>query len=862
MGFQTTWAKMFSTGLGHEIPAVLAIICAFMGGMALGSWLLAGHISNRPRQWFVALELVIGLWAFISAFVIPAANEAALNLIGNAPSPIWHWSVAFVIPFLVLAPATAAMGATLPVMERFFRAVCRERRCFGAVYASNTAGAVLGAIITTFFITPRLGLRETVMALGGVNIVCGVVALLVSSSRREEAHSHSERSEPRYLGRYIFATGFLGIGYETAGIRVLSSVLENTIYTFAAVLSVFLLGTSCGAASYQRFGRKGEFSVITTRLIAALALTCTAGMWIMSRAHGLYHFVRSHLGDSQSAVAIAEVVVAGTVFLLPTMAMGAFFTHLVQSTTQTPRATGRAIAMNTLGAALAPIIFGLCLFPLLGAKWTLVLISIGYVGLAAPFWSAVGGRASSRAVDSRVESAREDARPPTLHNGLTLTVVPVVTIAAALLLPAHLNMIKLSPGEQLREFHGGVMASVAVLEASSGHRSLRINHRFQQGGTAAANAEYLHAHIPLLLHRQPRNALFLGLGTGISFGAASLYPGLEADGVELVPEVVEAMDWFEPHNFSVHTDHPRLRIHVADARRFIRTAKKQYDVIVGDLFHPAMDGAGMLYTAEHFAAIRERLSTNALFCQWLPLYQLDEPVLRTIAATFLEVFPEAEAWLLRFNVDAPVIGLIARTIPSQYSRAWIERRLTDFGLREHLQKLSLADSIRFLGNLLLDSDGLRGFAANAPVNSDNMPRVVFEAPRFVYRRDAAPYETLAALLKSAREHPVAAGHVADTNLAMDLVGYWKARGLYLDGLIHEVEGREDQAVNAFLESARVSSKFTLGYARCITLASVQAQANPEKSRRLLERLVEAQPQQRLAKDMLEGLFPPESTPKQ
>src|SRR5207245_7186741 len=56
------------------------------------------------------------------------------------------------------------------------------------------------------------------------------------------------------LSMTVFFTGLLGIGFETVGVRVLSQVMENTVYTFAAVLSVFLLGTSIGAALYQRFG--------------------------------------------------------------------------------------------------------------------------------------------------------------------------------------------------------------------------------------------------------------------------------------------------------------------------------------------------------------------------------------------------------------------------------------------------------------------------------------------------------------------------------------------------------------------------------------------------------------------------------
>src|SRR5439155_19842133 len=170
-----------------------------------------------------------------------------------------------------------------------------------------------------------------------------------------------------------------------------------------------------------------------------------------------------------------------------------------------------------------------------------------------------------------------------------------------------------TPGGRIAEYREGVMASVAVIEDAGGDRVLRVNNRFQMGGTAAAAAEYRHAHIPLLLHRAPKRALFLGLGTGITFGAAALHPDLQSDGVELVPEVVELMPLFAPSNFAPYRQ-PQLKLSVADARRHVRATGVHYDVIVADLFHPARDGAGSLYTLEHFRAVRERLAPGGLFC--------------------------------------------------------------------------------------------------------------------------------------------------------------------------------------------------------------------------------------------------------
>ena len=65
-------------------------------------------------------------------------------------------------------------------------------------------------------------------------------------------------------------------------------------------------------------------------------------------------------------------------------------------------------------------------------------------------------------------------------------------------------------------------------------------------------------------------------------------------------------------------------------------------MIVGDLFVPWHAGTGYLYTAEHFRIVRERLKPGGVFAQWLQANQLSAEEFRIIAATFADVFEDAE----------------------------------------------------------------------------------------------------------------------------------------------------------------------------------------------------------------------------
>jgi spermidine synthase len=372
------------------------------------------------------------------------------------------------------------------------------------------------------------------------------------------------------------------------------------------------------------------------------------------------------------------------------------------------------------------------------------------------------------------------------------------------------------------------------------------------GGTAATLAERRQAHLPLLLHPGPKRALFLGPGTGITLGAATHHPGLTIDGVELVPEVLEVMSDFEPENEGVRS-RPGVRLHAADARRFVRTTTNRYDVIVADLFHPAQDGAGFLYTREHYEAVRRCLEPGGLFCQWLPLHQLDDAGVRSIVRAFLESFPRTHAFLLHFNVDIPALGLMGAAGTWHFSGDWLDRRLASQELQAALRGVGLEKPIQVLGCLAADPAGLGRYAQAGEISTDDYPAILFGAPRHTVRRDAQPHDVLLSFLAETRvdgrrfaaetlegENGAFGGHLAD---------FIAARELYLQGLVQEGAGQLAEAIERYLESTRRSVYFTASYARCVTIIQLLAATDRPRARELLQRLEDAQPAQPLTKTL-------------
>ena len=817
LGYQVIWTRWFGFGLGHELAGVMGVVGAFFLGLAVGAWAFDRALAHsaRPGLWYVGLEVLIAAWALIGIVLIPQVDEIAAAALGRAPSALLHGALATLIPALMLLPATVAMGATLPAMERFAAAGARSkgdepRRIVGGLYAANTVGAMLGTIAITFWMLPDLGFKAATAVLAVLNLACAGGALALGARRAAatgaetelqgkarvqspagdaQAAPSPELSQKRLLWT-LFATGFLGIAYETIGIRMLTQVLENTVYTFAVVLSVYLAGTALGAALYQRWLSALRIESIYGPLLAALSVACLGGACSMEYARE----VHAALGEEQgfARALLSESVLAAMVFLAPTILMGATFAALAQALRRAEGGLGKALAVNTLGSSLAPSVSGWLLAPFIGLRWSICLVALGYGALAI-------GRAKSVAW-------------------------PLVTILAlGWIATSDLDLVETDDNEKVLERFDGVMASVTITERTDGVRALRVDNHFRMGGTQSTFFERRQGMIPLLLHPDPKRALFLGLGSGTTLSAATFFSDLQTDGVELVPEVLTALPYFSQANADVFS-HPGIHLTAADARRFVRASPAEYDVIVADLFQPARDGAGALYTVEHFEATRDSLREGGLFCQWLPLYQMEEEVAAMITRSFLEVFPHADAYIGAFNAVTPALALIGSSVENRVDPKILETRMSTPGLSQQLEALALDDIFDLLGSRIANREQLESFADGAPLNTDDLPIVMFTAPAFIYRARAAASKTLAPFLNrepaSALELLPEDDSSPDArNLVARIEAYVRARDAYIAGQIALSESRDEAALDAYVASVEASKDFNAGYQQVITLAN-------------------------------------------
>jgi len=795
LGYQIVWTQQSSLWLGHESAGVLAVVAGFFGGLAAGALLLGPriHRSSNPARWYAASEAVIGVWSLALALLFDPVSGWLLNLIGPQPSAAWHWLVAFCGTFLLLLPATASMGATLPAMQRIFGSI-------PALYAANTFGAVLGVLGAAFWLVPQFGLVRTATVCVALNLLCAVLALKLFDQAVPDSPSTAQPGARR-IQVLLAATGLLGIGYEVLVVRVLSQLAENTVYTFAILLAVYLVGTALGAAILR--------SRDSDTLLRTLGVACLLGTISLAIAAPLKGLLLHAMGMSMSSALFAEATLALLAFFPPTFVMGALFSHLSTRAGESGVSFGRAIGINTAGAAVAPFLCGVLLVTHVGTKFALLLIAAGYLLLAsrrtwvAPTqWLAVGA-----------------------------------TAALALWAPS-LIIVDVPAGGRLVSYADGAMAAVSVVEDAAGVATLHIDNRQQEGSSATTFADGRQAWLPILLHPAPRRALFLGLGTGITARSATADPTLAVDAVELLPEVIDASSYFS-------SGEP-LHVMAADARRFVRASRESYDVIVADNFHPARSGSGALYTVEHFQAVRARLAQDGLFCQWLPLHQLDLDTLRSIVRTFISVYPRSYAILATNSLDTPVVGLLARRDDRRFDLPQIRARFGGAAVARRSTELAVGDDLALLGTFIADSRALERFAGNAPINTDDRPVVAYRAPRLVYAADSLPRDRLLDLLGQVDIAPSEIIDAADSGWSARLSAYWSARDRFIE-VGRDVEPTTDvermlaQVREGLLGVLRISPDFRPAADPLLRMAAALNERDPAAARALLAEIARVQP---------------------
>jgi spermidine synthase len=631
--YEICWIRTASLVFGSTTYAVSTVLAVFFAGMAIGSHWFARRSERtaRPLFWFGVLELTVGASALATPFGFALAEEAygwAYRSAGGSGVLLTAMRV-LLVGAIVLVP-TIAMGGTLPMVCRYFvRQPHQIARTVGAVYALNTFGAALGCLVCGTVLIPTIGVERAIQVAVAINLVVGLVVIQLSRStavmppadmpdsrptgrrKRDKSQAVEQPASRAVVYALFFLVGLVALANEVLWTRYLGLLVRTTVYTYTITLTVVLAGIAVGSLLASRWFDHSQRKAFWFGLVqVALGLVVLTTLFLPQGAW-----------ESLSG---SELWRCGWLLAPAALLSGLAFPLAVRIVTSDPQQAGpnagRLAAINTGGGIIGSLVMGFVALPLVGLQ-VCVMVSSGL--------SLLGGFAAWLLMDRPERRGWRMALIATAA-ALWLGIPPWLGTK----LPADF----LAAPDRLIDYREGLASNVAVVRGDES-MNLEIDRWWQAADTKGH--QILAAHLPMLFRSDAENVLVVGGGAGQTLSRFLMYGVDSLDCVEIEPAVFDVV---ADHFDAAWMEDPRVRIVTEDGRNYLTHTARQYDVIsleLGQVFRP---GVASFYTADFYHCARQRLTSDGILCQFVPVpfFRLDE--FRSVLRTFRQEFPNCYLW--------------------------------------------------------------------------------------------------------------------------------------------------------------------------------------------------------------------------
>lgn len=642
--YQILWLRLLGLVLGVTVYAASTVWASFMGGLALGS-IAGGYLGDRvkrPLMWFGAAEILIGASALASPFLLAQLSGLYVRYHTALPSSFMGLTAArAAMSCVVLLVPTLLMGMTMPMVIRsalFQRGDFAKR--VGWLYGTNTAGAILGTLVAGLVFIPGLGVSATFQVAAAANLVVGLAAIGLSAiapvrapdATTVSAASSGDAAQPgigaRRLVLAVFAlSGMASLALEVIWFRVIPLVSRPTVYTFSLVLACVLGGIAAGSYLITPFLKRAwNWMLILAVIECAIGLAALTSLNLLEYVPQWALAIEPWLGRVVPAYLAFPLAAAAPAVLPTSVLMGTAFPIGLRLWTANRRiaaGVGAFYGLNLAGAIAGSLVAGFVLLPLVGSR--AALIGVAAVTTLSGLVLLLPAPSSSRLK-------------------IAVAALGVLLFAggiAGLDDPFDAFLAVRYPNQPIIAREESVQATVTV------HRyGPRLNMYIDGNHQASDTGDTVQFHrqiaqLPLAVHPQPQTMLVVGLGGGVTPGAAAVQEAMALDIVELSPAVVRASDHFRHVNYDL-LRRPNVHLRIDDGRNFLTVTSRRYDVITADAIVPMLQGSNNLYSREYFQLLRRALNPGGVVSQWVCCTTSEH---QAILRSFVSVFPGTTLWM-------------------------------------------------------------------------------------------------------------------------------------------------------------------------------------------------------------------------
>ncbi len=624
-----------------------------MGGMALGSWVCSRY-SVRWKNLLVGYALtegIIGLFALgFHAFFVLTVQLSYNSIIPQFGSPAAANAYKWIVSGLLIAPQSVLLGMTFPLMSAGVLRVWPQNqgRTISLLYFTNSIGAAAGVLASGFLFIRLVGLPGTIQLAGLINLCLALFVWRLVKRQDAQAINNNDSTDKRLTqptgNQYFlflfaaFITGAASFIYEISWIRMLSLVMGSSTHAFELMLSAFILGLAFGGLWIQHWIDR---IAVPARYLAAvqvvMGLFALSTLALYGTTFDIMRWLVNTIDRSSTGYILFNLsgnAIALLIMLPATFCAGMtlpLITYALIKQGHGERSIGAVYAANTIGAIVG-VFFAIHVgLPIFGLKG---LITIGAgcdiaLGIML-FW---------------VAAAYTSSRKPAI-----ITAISVCAVAAAFFLfnldPYKMASEVFRTGElmtpadiEFKYYRDGKTATISTfLERHTGIMAINTNGKTDASINMALNGVpsgdeptmILAAVLPMAFYPDARTVANIGLGSGLTTHTLLGNPRLQrVDTVEIEGFVVEAAKYFRPRVELVYTD-PRSAIFIDDAKTFFSVHKEKYDIIISEPSNPWVSGVSGLFSEEFYRRLKQNLTENGLFVQWIHLYEINTDIVISV----------------------------------------------------------------------------------------------------------------------------------------------------------------------------------------------------------------------------------------
>lgn len=741
LGYEVLWIRELLNLLGSTTRASTLVLSGFMGGLAVGAF-ITGRLTKtvrRPLLIFACAEAALGGFGFVLPSVL---RFIAGNFSGDVLLDAGLVAV-------LLAPASL-MGAALPALAAALQqSNAGQARHVAALYGLNTLGGAAAAFGVGLVVLPGLGLAVSgkLVASSGLLLAALGCAMsrrvkAISTPAAENARAGSFDFPPARFARAVvlsalLVSGVAALGYEVLWTRILLLIVGSSSMAFALMLGLYLLGLALGGFLMSRLPgwerRAGRtFCVLQLSVGATALLGASLFGWLPAIA--LFGFAQ--LGTAPSGILAVDLLLIAAIILPPTLFMGASFPVaaclVAADRPHRGREVGLALAVTTAGNMIGILLTAFVVIPMIGLQQGVaVMAALNALAAIAMWLVARGGSAKLRY-----------AMPAAaLVVGLVGAVLPpwdIAVMSSGVFRQAPLYLALLGNASRLerafsayetRYYREGSEAVVAVFDRptlqGAPHRVLTIDGKVDASTGADMATQVLSGHLPFLFRPQARNALVIGLASGVTVGALTQHGLDRIDVIEIEPAVVAASRAFDDVSGSPLRD-SRVSVMIGDGRRYLRTAAVRYDAIISEPSNPWLSMSARLFTREFFEIVRTRLAPRGVLVQWIPLYGLSTRQFEALLRALLDVFPNIALFRVAEGDLIAIAGVDALSVhPGSVDE------LFKGSSRKGLERIGVTSPAQLLALWVADNQGIESIIGRGEINTDDNGLLEFGSPWYL-----------------------------------------------------------------------------------------------------------------------------------